>query len=136
MLMKTGSTGAGAGANSCFKSASQPSHFLCLWFTMRCTMSMVGIATHFLGIFTVCKFTLLSSVFLFLIMKSSRGERTVKFFSPSLILICKIESDPVLICKIFENHQSDLVLIRPCQAMYFILLHEAKQTQPFGNSKI
>jgi len=30
------------------------SRFLCLWFTMSCTMCMVGIATHFLGIFTVC----------------------------------------------------------------------------------
>ena len=29
-----------------------------LWFKMSCTMSMVGIATHFLGIFTVCKFAL------------------------------------------------------------------------------
>jgi len=34
------------------------SRFLCLWFTMSCTMSMVAIAfaTHFLAIFTVCKF--------------------------------------------------------------------------------
>jgi len=27
----------------------------------------------------------------------------------------EIESDPVLICKIFENHQSNPVLIRPCK---------------------
>ena len=39
----------------------------------------------------------------------------------------KVESDPVLICKIFENHQSDPVLIRPYKTMYFILTHEAKQ---------
>ena len=31
----------------------------------------------------------------------------------------KIESDPVLIRKIFENHQSYLVLIRQCKIMYF-----------------
>jgi len=47
----------------------------------------------------------------------------------------KIESDPVLFRKIFEN-QSDLVLIRPCKTMYFILAHEAKYTQPFSISKI
>jgi len=38
----------------------------------------------------------------------------------------KIESDPVLIRKIFENHQSDPVLINPCKFVYFILLREAK----------
>jgi len=32
------------------------SRFLCLWFPMSSTMFMVGIATHFLGIFTVFKF--------------------------------------------------------------------------------
>jgi len=32
------------------------SRFLYLWFTMSRTMSMVGTATHFLGIFTVCNF--------------------------------------------------------------------------------
>jgi len=32
------------------------SRFLCLWFPMSCTMSVIGIATYFLGIFTVCKF--------------------------------------------------------------------------------
>ena len=37
----------------------------------------------------------------------------------------KIESDPVLIREMFENHQSDPVLIRPCKIVYFILLHEA-----------
>jgi len=50
----------------------------------------------------------------------------------------KIESDPVLIRKIFENHESDPVLIRQCKIMYFyftswgkiapavLLPHEAK----------
>jgi len=38
-----------------------------------------------------------------------RDEQTVKFFSPS----------PVLICKMFENHYSDPVLIRQCKIMYF-----------------
>jgi len=38
----------------------------------------------------------------------------------------KIESDPVLIRKIFENHQSDSFLIRPCKSCIFILPHEAK----------
>jgi len=38
-----------------------------------------------------------------------RDERTVKIFSPS----------PVLIRKIFENHQSDPVMIRPCKIMNF-----------------
>ena len=51
----------------------------------------------------------------------ARNGRTVKFFSPS----------PVLIRKIFENHQSDPVLIRLCKSWYvkswiFILLHETK----------
>jgi len=31
----------------------------------------------------------------------------------------KIESDPFLIRKIFENHQSDAVLIRQCKILYF-----------------
>ena len=39
----------------------------------------------------------------------------------------KVESDPVLTCKIFENHQSDPVLIRPYKTMYFILSHEANR---------
>ena len=39
----------------------------------------------------------------------------------------KVESDPVLIRKIFENHQSDPVLIRPYKTMRFILPHGAKQ---------
>jgi len=38
----------------------------------------------------------------------------------------KIESDPVVICKIFDNHRSDPLLIRQCETMYFILPHEAK----------
>jgi len=49
----------------------------------------------------------------------SRDERTVKFFSLSPILIRKIwirsSPDP----HIFENHQSDPVLIRQCKTMYF-----------------
>jgi len=56
----------------------------------------------------------------------TRNEGTVKFFSPSPILIRKVESDPVLIHKIFENHQSDPVLIRPYKTIHFILPHEAK----------
>jgi len=39
----------------------------------------------------------------------------------------KVESDPVLIRKIFENHQSDPVLIRQYKTMYYILPHKAKQ---------
>jgi len=35
-----------------------------LWFTMSCTMSVIGIATHFLGIFTVCKFAFVIYFFL------------------------------------------------------------------------
>jgi len=38
-----------------------------------------------------------------------RDERTVKFFNPS----------PVLICKFFENRQSDPVLIRLCKIIDF-----------------
>ena len=38
----------------------------------------------------------------------------------------KIESDPILIRKSFENHQSDQVLIRQCKIMYFYFAHEAK----------
>jgi len=41
----------------------------------------------------------------------ARDERTVKFFSPSPVWSDKIESDPVLIRKMFENHQTDPVLI-------------------------
>jgi len=78
----------------------------------------------------------------------------------------KIESDPVLIHKIFENHQSDPVLIRQCKIrnVYFVLMrqknywsdfafsqirlvegkivpavllpHETKQTQPVGIAKV
>jgi len=48
----------------------------------------------------------------------SGDERTVKFFSRSPVLSDKIESVPVLIRKIFENHQSDPVLIHQYQIMY------------------
>jgi len=34
------------------------SRFLFLLFPISCAMSMVGIATHFLGIFSVCKFVI------------------------------------------------------------------------------
>jgi len=40
----------------------------------------------------------------------------------------KIESDPVLIRKIFENHQSDPVLIHPCKTMYFYFASWSKST--------
>jgi len=49
---------------------------------------------------------------------SFRDVRTVKFFSPSPVLSNRIESDAVLICKFFDNHQSDPVLIRLCKIMY------------------
>ena len=40
------------------------SYFLCLWFTMSCTVSVFGIATQFQGIFTVCKFAFVIWCFL------------------------------------------------------------------------
>ena len=40
----------------------------------------------------------------------------------------KIESDPVLIRKIFENRQSDPVLIRPCKIMCFYFASWTKTT--------
>ena len=40
----------------------------------------------------------------------------------------KIESDPVLIRKIFENHQSDPVLIRPCKIINFYFASWGKST--------
>jgi len=40
------------------------SRFLCRWFAMSFTMSMIGIATNFLGIFTVCKFAFVILFFL------------------------------------------------------------------------
>jgi len=52
-------------------------------------------------------------------MMVARDERTVKFFSPCPVLFDEIESDPVLIHKIFENYQSDPVLICQCKIMYF-----------------
>jgi len=51
--------------------------------------------------------------------QNTRDEQTVKFFRPSPFLFDKIESDPVLIRKIFEIHQSDPVLIRQCKIMHF-----------------
>jgi len=60
-----------------------------------------------------------AQVVLFYSLNLPRDERTVKFFSASLILIRKIESYLILICKFFLNHQFDPVLIRPCETMYF-----------------
>ena len=40
----------------------------------------------------------------------------------------KIESDPVLISKIFENHQSDPVPIRQCKIMCFYFASWSKRT--------
>ena len=40
----------------------------------------------------------------------------------------EIESDPVLIRKIFENNQSDPVLIRQCKIMYFDFVSWSKRT--------
>jgi len=54
-----------------------------------------------------------------------RDERTVKFFSPSPVLI---KLNPILIRKIFENHQSDSVLIRQCKIMYFHFASWGKRT--------
>jgi len=48
-----------------------------------------------------------------------RDERTAKFFSPSPVLSDEIESDPVLIRKIFEILESDPVLVHQCKIMYF-----------------
>ena len=53
----------------------------------------------------------------------TRDKRTVKFLSPSPILIRKSWIRPSPVCK---NHQSDPVLICPYKTMYFILSHEAK----------
>ena len=39
-----------------------------------------------------------------------------------------IESGPVLICKIFENHQSDQVFICQCKTMYFYFASWGKKT--------
>ena len=38
----------------------------------------------------------------------------------------KIKSNPILIRKIFENPQSDPVLVRPCKVSILILPHDAK----------
>jgi len=54
-----------------------------------------------------------------LLFQFFRDERTVKFFSPSPILIRKIESDPVLMRRILKNHRSDPVLIHPRKNLYF-----------------
>jgi len=49
----------------------------------------------------------------------------------------KIESHPVLIRKIFENYQSDAVLIRQCKIMHFYFSSWSKETTrailPFAN---
>jgi len=49
----------------------------------------------------------------------SRDERTEKFFSSNPVLSDEIESDPVLVRKSFENHQSDPVPIRQCKIKNF-----------------
>ena len=43
------------------------SRFLCLWLTMSCAMSMAGITSHFLGIFTVYKFSFVIWCFLLIL---------------------------------------------------------------------
>ena len=50
----------------------------------------------------------------------------------------KIESDPVLICKIFENHQSYPVLIRQSKFMFFLfcLMRKNNYSSYFAFSKI
>ena len=40
----------------------------------------------------------------------------------------KIESDPILIHKIFENHQSDPVVIRQCKIINFSFASWGKRT--------
>jgi len=57
-----------------------------------------------------------------------RDERTVKFFSRVQSWSDKIESDAVLIPKIFENHQSNPVLIRQGKIMYFYFASWGKRT--------
>ena len=39
----------------------------------------------------------------------------------------KIETDPVLVCQIFENHQSDPVLVRQWKIMYFYFVSWGKK---------
>jgi len=56
----------------------------------------------------------------------TRDERTVNFSVRVQSWSAKVESDPVLIRKILENHQSDPVLICPWKNMHF-LPQEAKQ---------
>jgi len=57
----------------------------------------------------------------------TRDERTVKYFSPSPVWSNKIESDPVLTRKSFENHQPYPVLTTNEKSGMFILSHEAKE---------
>ena len=49
----------------------------------------------------------------------------------------KIESNPVLICRIFLNHQSDPVLLCQCKVIYFYFASWGKRTTrailPFAN---
>ena len=60
-----------------------------------------------------------------------RDERTVKFFSPSPVLIRWNWIRSSLICKIFENHQSNPVLIRQCKIMYFYFASWSKIVTAF-----
>ena len=55
-----------------------------------------------------------------LLLVNRRDERTVKFLSPSPILI-RIRSSPEP-----QNFWKSSILIRPCETMFFILPHEQK----------
>jgi len=61
-------------------------------------------------------------------LAQTRAERLWKFSVQVQSWSDKIDSDPVLIRKIFENHQSDPVLVHECKIIcIFILPHEAKE---------
>ena len=62
------------------------------------------------------------------IARSSRDERTVKFSVQVQSWSDKIESDPVMISRIFENPQSDPVLIRQYIIRYFYFASLGKRT--------
>ena len=73
----------------------------------------LALIISFLSVFDVC----------------ARDERTENFSVRVQSCSEKFESDPVLILKIFENHQPNPVLIRPCEIMCFILPHKTKVLQ-------
>ena len=60
----------------------------------------------------------------------ARDDLTLKFFEIVRVQSWsnKIESEPVLICKSFWNHQSDPVLIRQFKIMYFYFALWGKRT--------